>query len=334
MKNIFVLFLFLSISVFCASCSSSDTTVIAFYNFENLFDAVDDSLKNDSEFLPESRKQWTNERLKVKMANLSVVIKDLNADILGFCETENEAVVKELNDNYLSSLKYDIAYLESPDGRGIDVGMYYNSEKFSLISVTGDTVPSVVDLYPTRLVLYVKLKMKDSDTHIHCFVNHWPSRRGDGGKTELYRINAALTLKKRITEIFSIDPQANVVSIGDYNDEPENISIKDSLAAFLFYNGVEIDEDYMLFNISYSTKREGKGTYNYQGQWNQLDQMIISKNLLGYYVPESFTILKEDYLLQKGNDKYTGTPFPTYGGNKYLGGYSDHLPIKAVFLIK
>ena len=29
--------------------------------------------------------------------------------------------------------------------------------------------------------------------------------------------------------------------------------------------------------------------------------------------------------------KYKGTPFPTYGGKKYLGGYSDHFPVIAKF---
>ena len=31
--------------------------------------------------------------------------------------------------------------------------------------------------------------------------------------------------------------------------------------------------------------------------------------------------------------KYDGTPFPTYGGRRYLGGYSDHFPVIAKFEI-
>jgi len=46
-------------------------------------------------------------------------------------------------------------------------------------------------------------------------------------------------------------------------------------------------------------------------------------------VKGSATIVKEDWLLQDGSDdpRYEGYPLRTFAGQKYLGGYSDHLPI-------
>ena len=68
-----------------------------------------------------------------------------------------------------------------------------------------------------------------------------------------------------------------------------------------------------------------------------LDQIIISKDLLVEedlkYVCNSFEVYKP-YLMVTRTGKFKGAPFPTYGGSRYLGGYSDHFPVTAKFLIK
>jgi hypothetical protein len=67
-----------------------------------------------------------------------------------------------------------------------------------------------------------------------------------------------------------------------------------------------------------------------------LDQIIVSGSLITNevfnYICNSFEVYKPDFIVTKSGD-YIGTPFPTYGGRRYLGGYSDHFPVIAKFKI-
>ncbi|HOJ17663.1 MAG TPA: hypothetical protein PLT92_03775 [Ignavibacteriaceae bacterium] len=340
-----VLLLFFIICVInipaCTTFKGGDTLFVAFYNLENLFDNFDDPEKIDEEYIPGGKKEWTEERLVKKMANLTRVVSEMNngkdPDILGFCESENEAVAQRWVDEYFGKDRYRLAYKESPDGRGIDVGLIYKPEKLILISVSGDTVPPVADLYPTRMILHVKLQRSVSSEVINVFVNHWPSRRGGDNKTELYRIEAAKVLRKNVNKLFSENKEANVIIMGDFNDEPDNISITEYLNALSFFGEEEetdIYDDPQLFNLATKLDQQGKGTYKYQDQWNMLDQIIVSTNMIRgkfKYIEESFEIFNPGWL-QTYSGKYKGTPFPTYGGSNYLGGFSDHFPVTASFL--
>ena len=73
----------------------------------------------------------------------------------------------------------------------------------------------------------------------------------------------------------------------------------------------------------------GEGTYRYKDKWNVLDQFLLSSKLISsktaHYVTNSVFIKNEKWMLQTG--KFAGYPFRTYAGNKWLNGYSDHLPI-------
>ena len=50
---------------------------LGFYNLENLFDTVDDTLINDEEFLPQGARAWTDERYQEKLANMAYVISQI-----------------------------------------------------------------------------------------------------------------------------------------------------------------------------------------------------------------------------------------------------------------
>ena len=108
-------------------------TTIAFYNFENLFDCEDDPITFDNDFLPEGSYSWTKEKLSLKLNNLSHVIFNIGKDIsqkspviIGFAEVENRYVLEELiSTNLLTNIDYDIIHENSPDKRGIDVGLLY-----------------------------------------------------------------------------------------------------------------------------------------------------------------------------------------------------------------
>lgn len=344
MKTSFLILLFTlsTITNSKLSAQNHDSLLIAFWNLENLFDTKDDPDKNDEQYLPDGDREWTDERLDQKLFKLARVIRSMNnyygADILGVCEVENQSVLEELTSKFLSDINYKIAYLESPDNRGIDNGLIYNADKFFVLSVSGDTV-HLADNWPTRLILKVKLLTKWNDT-LSVYVNHWPSRSRGRELSEPNRISAASTVRKSVDKEFINNPNARIVIIGDFNDEPSNISLINTLRALaLDCNSSESISAVMssdLYNIAYSAYEDSLGTYLYKGDWNMLDQIIVSGDLIINpelnYICNSFEIYKPRYLVtQSGN--YKGAAFPTYGGYNYLGGYSDHFPVFAKFIV-
>jgi predicted extracellular nuclease len=318
-----------------------DTLYVAFWNLENLFDTEDDPEKNDAQFLPDGDREWTEERLDKKLYNLARVIRSMNnyygADILGVCEVEHQSVLEVLTNKFLADINYKIAYLESPDKRGIDNGLLYNADKFLVLSVSSDTV-HLADNWPTRLILKVKLLSKWKDT-LSVYVNHWPSRSGGREQSEPKRVSAANRVRKSVDEEFKSNPNAKIIVIGDFNDEPSDISMINSLRALALSCdspiGISAVEGSDLYNISYSAYNDSVGTYLYRGDWNMLDQIIVSGNLITNpalkYICNSFEVYNPHFIVTRSG-RYKGAAYPTFGGRRYLGGYSDHFPVIAKFL--
>ena len=195
MKQLYITLLinliFLSSLAFAQS--KDDTLFIAFWNLENLFDTIDDTEKRDEQFLPDGDNEWTNERLDIKLNHLARVIRSMNnskgPDFLGVCEVEHQSMLDSLTTRYLDDMNYKIAYVESPDKRGIDNGLIYNSNLFELLSVKGDTV-HLKDNWPNRPIVNAKLIYRSFDT-LSVYINHWPSRSRGREKSEPNRIAAA-----------------------------------------------------------------------------------------------------------------------------------------------
>jgi hypothetical protein len=193
---------------------------------------------------------------------------------------------------------------------------------------------------PTRLILYTALKAKNGEI-IHFFVNHWPSRREGASESEYKRIETAKVLRNEVNRIFNKDGYAKIIIMGDFNDEPVDVSVLKTLGADPFkcdpLNTEKIKlPGKELYNLSYNLFEKGLGTLSYRGDWNMFDQIIISSAMATNqglsYECDSFDIINSD-LVTTRSGKYKGTPFPTYGGNRYLGGYSDHFPVSAKFIL-
>ncbi len=328
-----------------AKNNDQDTITVAFWNLENLFDTVHDINKKDEEFTPTGSAEWTVERLNKKLFNEARVIRSMNngrgPEILGFSEIEHQALMDSMTNKFLSDKNYKVAYKESPDHRGIDNGLIYKSDEFSLLSVIGDTI-HVPDNYPTRLILNVNLLFKTNKDTLHVFVNHWPSRLGGEEKSEPNRIAAAATLKSQVDKLFAQNSNSRILIMGDFNDEPGNNSILKTLDAKPFACDSIVSENILserkeLLNLAYTDYSKNLGSYKYRDTWNMLDQIIISPEMIDgsntRLVCGSFTIYKPEFMVTQSG-KYKGTPFPTYGGRRYLGGYSDHFPVFAKFIIK
>ncbi|MCB9187043.1 MAG: endonuclease/exonuclease/phosphatase family protein [Flavobacteriales bacterium] len=315
--------------IFNRKSHSKKNIEVVFYNVENLFDTIEDPTVWDDEFLPDSAKDWTQERYNKKLADLAKVLTEISEDdlpeVVGVCEVENRQVVEDLfRTDSLGKGKFKIIHEDSPDARGIDVALAYNSELLS--ELYHEKIRYSFPFEPettTRDILYAKL-LSCGDT-LHFFVNHWPSRRGGQEQSEPKRLKAASVLRTKIDSILLRDMQAKIIAMGDFNDYPNNRSMTEVM-------NCEPGANQRLTNLTYQFHAGGLGTYNYRGEWGMLDQFIVSDGLL--YSAEgcatsdsSATIFKEDWMMYFPEE---GSPSPskTYGGPNYYGGYSDHLPIR------
>ncbi len=310
--------------------SITDQASIAFYNVENLFDTVDDpSNASDNEFLPAASKAWTTERYEHKLDNIGKVIQGINYPwVLGLAEVENRKVLEDLvNSERLSDQSYQIVHEDSPDHRGIDVALLYQADQFEVVEWSTHSVqiddPNINN-FTTRDILLVKGILKNTTTYL--FVNHWPSRSGGTSQTEFRRITVATRLKELVATIQADDPSAHLIIMGDFNDEPTNKSLSEILGVQTDNNNLEAAQ---LYNCTSLLDKNGEGSYNYQGNWQMLDQIIVSANLLddnNALQVDNFHVYKAEDLLFT-HPEYGVSPDRTYGGDNYYGGYSDHLPI-------
>ena len=339
MKKILLLPIILISQFFFINCSNNiilekneiDTLYFATWNVENLFDTIDDPDKDDQDFTPDGELNWTEEKLHQKNKNLAEIINLMNSgkgfDLLGVQEVEHKSLLEKLNSDYLKNKNYKIVYAESLDKRGIDNGLFYNSDLFELISY--DTLRvDLADGWPTRYILYAELILKGSDNKFDVFINHWPSRSGGKDKSEQNRIAAATVLKNFTDKIISNDLNSRIVIMGDFNDDPTDVSLYETLQAKeLECNSGSADK---LYNTSIQEFNNGKGTYLYRKEWNMLDQIIISGSLLNgndiKFICNSFEIIKPEIMINKEGN-YAGSAIRTFGGKNYIGGYSDHFPV-------
>jgi predicted extracellular nuclease len=308
---------------------------VMFYNVENLFDTEDDPLTADEEFTPEGVRYWTEYRYKQKLNNIYKVIIAVGGwelpQIIGFSELENRKVLEDLiNNTPLYKTDYKIVHYDSPDRRGIDVGLIYREGQFKPFFHKPIPVKWPVDIGTgtTRDILLVS-GITNTDDTLNIFVNHWPSRWGGQLETEDRRMYVAKLLKKQTDSLFRLNPEAKIIIMGDLNDYPTDRSVVESLKTETQFENIKSDK---LYNLSYYLQEVKKqGTYKYEGQWGILDQLIVSGALLDtsksmYTTVDDAHVFKADFLLEK-DDKYPGEKvFRTYIGYKYNGGYSDHLP--------
>ena len=302
---------------------------VMFYNVENLFDIYNDSLTDDNEFLPDGLMRWNLTRYNKKINSLyKTIIAAGEWDppaVIAFCEIENRKVLEDLiYGTYLSKFNYSIIHEESPDRRGIDVCLIYR-KKIAEIICYSYWIPAKIKRkeFNTRSVLYAKLLI-NADT-IHLIVNHWPSRRGGVLASENFRLQIASMVREKVDSIVKINPSGErIIILGDFNATPDDQAINSLISSNESTNS--------MINLSDRLDEKGLGTYRYIGTWEMIDQVIVSKGLLSdkegiYTEPNLLRIFKPDFLLKK-DPKYPGySPFSTYRGYKYQGGFSDHLPV-------
>lgn len=316
-----------------AQDQKAKVAAIGFYNLENLFDTVDDTLINDEEFLPTGARAWTDDKYQEKQANMAKVISMMGIEkapaglsILGVAEIENRLVLKDLaKQEALKSRNYKIIHFDSPDKRGIDVALFYNPSHFTPIAAKPIPLLNFEEgqLLFTRDMLYVK-GLLDDDT-LHILVNHWPSRAGGEARTAPWRNSAAKQCRQITDSLRNINNDAKVIIMGDLNDDPTSESMKSYLRCVSDIKDVNKSGVFNPFEDMY---RRGLGSNAYQDTWSLFDQIVISEGLTkknnGYHF-QSANIFNKQFLVQKSG-QYKGYPFRTFTGDTYQSGFSDHFP--------
>lgn len=312
----------------------------AFYNVENLFDTEDD-LDNpgDDDYLPDGANSWTPAKYQRKLDNIAKVISKLGTDfcpagpaVVGLAEVENKRVIDDLVKNkQIAHRGYEVVHYDSPDRRGIDVGLIYNPDLFRVTNT--EAVPYNLPGRPsfvTRDHLVVSGVLAGEPVHV--IVAHWPSRYG-GAKSSALREHAASIVVNIVDSLNQINPDSKVIFMGDLNDDPDDISCRVVLNAKKKQEQVKPGG---LYNTMWKFYDQGIGSLAYQGRWNLFDQIIVSHGLLGddtsslkFWKAEIFN---KDFLVrQEGRRK--GYPWRTFDGSSFIDGYSDHFPT-LIYLIK
>lgn len=319
-----VIFILLMLTAASQQLKGQEFSVM-FYNIENLFDTADDTTKDDDEFLPGGSRRWTERRYWQKINALARVIVaagewELPA-LIGLCEVENEKVVSDLAfRSILSGAGYKVIHRESPDARGIDLALLYRSDLISITDCRSWTPEEQEgEVFNSRNLLYVKA-LFGNDT-LHLILCHWPSRRGGTlAAGDIRKCMAQLVRTKTDSLQASSGDMASIIVMGDFNAAPDDPVIK------------IIADDYSLVNYAESTAEKGTGSYRYQGRWELIDQIFVSRSMTDtegkiYADPLSFRVFDAPFLLADDPDYPGKKPFPTYSGFRWSGGYSDHLPV-------
>ncbi len=339
------LFLTVGIAVFfqfgwsgCSSVSrslspdeSKRSATLMFYNVENLFDTIDDPVKDDDAFLPAAERNWNSEKYFTKLERLGEVISGVGDEfpaIVGLCEVENLNVLDDLiKVPTMKKGKYEAILIEGPDVRGIDVALLYSRKRFKVEKTIAIPIKLAEGARPTRPILHVTGRLK-SGPELHIFVNHWPSRYGGQEQSEPNRIAAAETLREAVRDVQASTPGAYILCMGDFNDYPDNRSVSEVL------NAGTLESPGLLINLMKDREEDWRGSYNYRGEWGFLDQIMVSTTLVNGLIPD---VLPEEtgvyftdemiYTNEKTGEEY---PARSYGGTNYYGGYSDHLPVYTI----
>ncbi|HHE31179.1 MAG TPA: endonuclease/exonuclease/phosphatase family protein [Chlorobaculum parvum] len=303
--------------------------IIMWWNVENLFDTKDDKHVNDREFTPGGTRHWTNKKLLLKRLRIEQVLRAIEQkreyghypDIIAFAETENRQVFEGTLKS-IDHARYRINYHESPDPRGIDIGLAWNPHTVTFTS----SKPYRVTLDNGRGTRYVIAAGFLASGHPFTVVlNHWPSRSFDAKWSEPKRIAAAKVARHIVDSLVTRHSMAKIIVMGDFNDTPADRSLRLLGSSFNKRKVRHSGGNRLLYNCWNDTKTPG--TYYYRKHWRRIDQMLVSPALLdGKQLridSNSFRVFSLPEMFNHPGK----TLYATYQHGKFKGGYSDHLPL-------
>jgi len=295
---------------------AQDSLLVFFWNLENFYDTEDSGHSgSDSEFSADGSRHWSKKRFYIKCAAVAkTILKTADEsgrlpDICAFAEIENAFVLSRIiNSTLLRKLSYSYVHYDSPDPRGIDTGLIYRKSTLKL----EHSAPCHVG--DTRDILHCSF-ITAAGNQTDVLVCHLPSKRGGETESLVRRKKAAGVLTGICDSLFTCGTN-NIIACGDFNDTPDS-------EALLPLRG-------QLFCKSDNLFRQNRGSIKYEGRWELIDLFYVSQNLANTCETD---ICEYPFLLTRDSAHSGMKPLRTWSGPRYIGGVSDHLPVKMLLQI-
>jgi len=313
---------------------------IATYNVENLFDANFQGTEY-KEYIP-GKHNWNQRMVDIKLNHTAEVICDLDADILGLQEIENNIIFEALRKRLKRvGCEYRYGAITHKNGAPIQVAL------FSRFPIIGQKELAVSYSPFVRNILEVEVEIEGNPLTL--FVNHWKSKSRKG--VESKRIKYAKTLQKRI---HFLQAKKEYIILGDLNsnynahltlderidDTNGRTGIGDVLQTTI--NNKLAQKHQILkaqkgthYNAWQEVPFKYRWSHKFYGNKSTLDHILLPSSMFDHkgidYVNNSFKVFKASYLFTK-KGYINGWRYKN--GKHMAKGYSDHLPIYALFDIK
>lgn len=309
-----------------------------FYNVENFF-ASDPKPKHKLDPTPSGLRNWDEARYQNKLFKIGHVFELLKEQegvlpmLCGLSEIQGAKVLDDLVALEIFEKKYAYVHYESMDERGVDVALLYDKTKIEIahsetisfffeIDEKDIVGPKDEEQYDTtRDILWCKINCGGEIANL--FVLHLPSKReNDVNKPK--RDYIIKELEKKILELNAEKKEATII-MGDFNENPDDENLKILVA--------EEPQKAVLNNPFKKLFEENVFSTFHQDEGMLFDQIILSEEFFAQNQLLRFagaTVFNNEGL-RNWDRRFFGKPFRTYAGTRYLGGYSDHFPVYAVF---
>ncbi|WP_228286257.1 endonuclease/exonuclease/phosphatase family protein [Arcobacter vandammei] len=314
---------------------------IATYNVENFFDLENNKTEYE-EFIPNTKALWNQRNFDIKLKNIAKVIDDLDADIIALQEIENENLIKLLKQKLP---KYQYYAFEKYKSSAVGLGF------LSKIPIKNSKIVDIsLEKSKYRPILEATFNFENIEFKI--FNNHWPSKKS----SEVIRVKYAQTLNNRLKEI---ENDYDYILVGDFNSDYNEFETFKNNPKLNLTNGITginnilntsvnekfITKDDILkqnkkvhYNLWLELSPNERFSTKYKNQNNTPDNMILNPALFDgkklSYILNSFEVFKPNYLFD-GKNILRWQMSNNSGDKIHKGeGFSDHLPIFALFSIK
>lgn len=338
MNRIIIVF-FLTVLVSCTRCSSfseeelPDRLIVVSFNAENLFDGVSHGTEYP-EFDP-GNGRWSDRNFTDKLLQVGRTLRDSVPGeevphIIAFQEIENRNVLTELTKGILREYGYRYVIASDNGDSAINTGFI---SRYPTLYIRYHT-PYIAPYGTQRVIIEAAFDIGGNPLVI--FNNHWKSKIGED--SELQRIVSAHTLKTRIKAIMKENPHAEILILGDFNENADEFEREGGTEtkAIMTEPGAPVkgfESLHITGNPSNSSReqffspwlREGNtepGSYFYRNSWETIDNFFLGANLtdgIGFTFG-SFRTVRTQWNTDRDEK-------PMSFLRNTVEGCSDHLPI-------
>jgi hypothetical protein len=312
-----------------ARASGAATGVqLCFWNVENLFDDTDDPRNKDPLDEGFARDPSALARKLQLLADALVPLNDgRGPDLLALVEVENRRAVDLLRQTLNARLdpawhypEAGLVHRDLKSGRAIEPALLSR------------ILPARPDGRPAPFgdrILHTRVGPDDRPLFLN--ISHWTSRVG-GAKTVKRRSEYASSLYRLVLRAREERPSVDLLLCGDFNDEPDDPSVRDDLRAIadpsLVLARANDPTPYLLNLTAALRPSAGQGTYLYGRRWQVFDQIVVTPNLLD---PTGWRVLPETLAIAAPPGSRSGArrgPLRFVGPNQpEPRGPSDHFPL-------